>query len=93
MIKVITFDLDDTLWAIGPVIEKANQKMLEWMEQHAPEFGRTYDEAGINGLRDEVMADHPEMLHDLSQIRLTLIELGLSRCGYTISTAGLCCVF
>ena len=87
MIKVITFDLDDTLWAIGPVIEKANQKMLEWMEQHAPEFGRTYDEAGINGLRDEVMADHPEMLHDLSQIRLTLIELGLSRCGYTNSLA------
>ncbi|MCO4838214.1 MAG: HAD family hydrolase [Oceanospirillaceae bacterium] len=87
MIKVITFDLDDTLWSIGPVIENANQKMLEWMNQHAPKFGHTYDEAGINALRDEVMEAHPEMLHDLSKIRLTLIELGLSRSGYTNSLA------
>ena len=31
MIKVITFDLDDTLWAIAPVIDNANRRMLEWM--------------------------------------------------------------
>jgi len=82
MIKVITFDLDDTLWAINPVIEKANQRMLEWMNQHAPKFGQTYDDYGINQLRDEVMADKPHIKHDLSQIRVALIQLGLSRCGY-----------
>lgn len=82
MIKVITFDLDDTLWAIGPVIEAANQKMLEWMSLHAPKFSQKYDEDGINALRDEVIASHPHLVHDLSQIRLALIELGLARCGY-----------
>ena len=85
MINVITFDLDDTLWAIGPVIEVANQKMLEWMQLHAPKFSQTYDDDGINALRDEVFADNPHLLHDLSHIRLTLIQLGLSRCGYTNS--------
>jgi HAD superfamily hydrolase (TIGR01549 family) len=82
MIKVITFDLDDTLWAINPVIEKANQRMLEWMNKHAPKFGQTYDNQGIDQLRDEVMSNKPHLIHDLSQIRVALIQLGLSRCGY-----------
>ena len=82
MINVITFDLDDTLWAIAPVIEKANQRMLEWMNDHTPKFSQAYDHHGINQLRDEVIADNPHLQHDLSQIRVTLIRLGLSRCGY-----------
>ena len=82
MIKVITFDLDDTLWSIGPVIQQANQRMLEWMQQHTTKFNQTYDDQGINELRDEVMINQPHLCHDLSQIRLALIELGLSRCGY-----------
>ena len=82
MIKVITFDLDDTLWAITPVINNANQRMLEWMHQHTPKFSQTYDNHGIDQLRDEVMTNNPHLMHDLSQIRVALIELGLSRCGY-----------
>jgi len=82
MIKVITFDLDDTLWAIAPVIEKANQRMLEWMNDHTPKFSQAYDHQGIDQLRDEVVADNPHLQHDLSQIRVALIQLGLSRCGY-----------
>ena len=82
MIKVITFDLDDTLWAIAPVIEKANQRMLEWMNHHTPKFSQAYNHQGIDQLRDEVVADNPHLQHDLSQIRVALIQLGLSRCGY-----------
>ena len=87
MINVITFDLDDTLWAIAPVIEKANQRMLEWMNDHTPKFSQVYDHHGINQLRDEVIADNPHLQHDLSQIRVTLIRLGLSRCGYDTADA------
>ena len=82
MIKVITFDLDDTLWAIGPAITRANEVMLAWMQQHAPKFSQTYDHTGIDQLRDEVWQQHPEILHDLSQTRIALIQLGLERCGY-----------
>ena len=82
MIKVITFDLDDTLWAIAPVIEKANQRMLEWMNHHTPKFSQAYNHQGIDQLRDEVVADNPHLQHDLSQIRVALIQRGLSRCGY-----------
>jgi len=82
MIKVITFDLDDTLWAIGPVIDTANQRMLVWMNTHAPKFSQTFDNKGIDQLRDEVLAAQPELSHDLSATRIALIELGLKRCDY-----------
>ena len=32
MIKCITFDLDDTLWEIEPVIIKAEIKFEEWLK-------------------------------------------------------------
>ena len=87
MIKVITFDLDDTLWAIAPVIDNANRRMLEWMNENTPKFNQTYDNHGIDQLRDEVMVNNPHLTHDLSQIRLTLIQLGLSRCGYAAAAS------
>ena len=82
MIKVITFDLDDTLWDIGTVITKANTLMLAWMQQHAPKFSQTYDHHGIDALRDEIWQQQPQLKHDLSQSRIALIQLGLERCGY-----------
>ncbi|MDC9720629.1 MAG: HAD family hydrolase [Gammaproteobacteria bacterium] len=85
MIKVITFDLDDTLWAINPVIDKANQRMLDWMNSHAPKFSQTYNHQGIDQLREEIVANKPHLKNDLSQIRVALIQLGLSRCGYEAS--------
>ena len=87
MIKVITFDLDDTLWAIGPVITRANQLMLEWMQLHAPKFSQTYNHQGIDQLRDEVLQRQPELTHDLSQVRIALIQLGLERCGYSAAAS------
>ncbi|MCS5559876.1 MAG: HAD family hydrolase, partial [Oceanospirillaceae bacterium] len=82
MIKVITFDLDGTLWDIGPVITKANTVMLAWMQQHAPKFSQAYDHQGIDALRDEIWQQQPQLKHDLSKSRIALIQLGLERCGY-----------
>ncbi|WP_315982217.1 hypothetical protein [Aliamphritea spongicola] len=36
MIKCITFDLDDTLWAVDPVITHANNTLYGWLDEHAP---------------------------------------------------------
>jgi len=33
-IRAITLDLDDTLWPIWPVIERAEQALHEWLEAH-----------------------------------------------------------
>ena len=35
-IKAITLDLDDTLWPIWPMIERAEKRLHAWLAEHAP---------------------------------------------------------
>ncbi|ASU40423.1 hydrolase [Herbaspirillum sp. meg3] len=35
-IQAVLFDLDDTLWAIEPVLHLAENQLYDWMRQHAP---------------------------------------------------------
>lgn len=35
-IKAVLFDLDDTLWAIDPVISKAETILFDWLKSHTP---------------------------------------------------------
>ena len=51
MIKCITFDLDDTLWEIEPVIIKAEIKFEEWLKRNYPIIS---EELSIQQLRNFV---------------------------------------
>ena len=35
-IEAVFFDLDDTLWEVGPVIERAEQRIYEHLAAHFP---------------------------------------------------------
>lgn len=35
-IQAVLFDLDDTLWAIEPVLHLAESQLYDWLRQHAP---------------------------------------------------------
>ena len=45
MIKVIAFDLDDTLWAVKPVIIRAEKRLDEWLSLTVPDL--KYDVTGM----------------------------------------------
>ncbi len=83
-IKAISLDLDDTLWPIWPVIERAEKALLDWLTQHAPQTAAMF--ASPTALREirEYMAEvmlkqRPDIRHDLSAIRRESIRLALSR--------------
>ena len=38
MIRVIAFDLDDTLWYVGPVIKRAESILADWLEKEVPGY-------------------------------------------------------
>ena len=94
MIKALTFDLDDTLWAVAPVIQRADQHLLAWLKEHAPAFAQRYGISGFGQLRDEILTQQPNLSHHMTRLRLALLTLGLNRCGYseqqakTIAEAG-----
>ncbi len=87
-IKAITFDLDDTLWPVWPVIERAEVALLQWLSSHAPKTARIFQEASNRqNLRNQVLARRPELGHDLSEIRLAMIELALRQSNEPILLA------
>ncbi|MGB0733796.1 MAG: HAD family hydrolase [Pontibacterium sp.] len=83
MIKCITFDLDDTLWAVEPVIDNANATLFKWLAEHAPDFAKKFSVADIPALREEAILRWPEIAHHVSNIRLRLLELGFEKAGYS----------
>lgn len=73
MIRAVTLDLDDTLWAIAPAIVRAEQRMDDWLRRHFPAVATRWSIPRLRELRDRVAAEHPELAHDFSaQRRLSL---------------------
>lgn len=81
-IRAITFDLDDTLWAIDPVIVRAEQRMHDWLAEHYPRLGERYSPDALRALREQVTRQHPELAHDLAALRVESLALAARACGY-----------
>ncbi len=82
MIRVVTFDLDDTLWAVDPVITRANDRLYSWLKAHAPAFCERYQLRDFDTLRRLVVSEHPEWAHSVTAIRLGVLRHGLAESGY-----------
>lgn len=73
---VLSFDLDDTLWPVAPVIAAAEEVLLTWLREHHPGAVVGQGIESMRALRASVAARFPECAHDLSFLRhRTLQEL------------------
>ncbi len=79
VIKIIAFDLDDTLWAVHPVIRRAEEKLGHWLKAETPDLA--YDVHTMRGLRDEVIAQDPSLAHRLTELRRQVIERAMLQSG------------
>ena len=81
-IKVITLDLDDTLWPVWPTIERAEQALQAWLAAHAPATAKLCsDPAERAAIRTWVNQQHVQQAHDLSFLRREAIRESLRRAG------------
>lgn len=81
-IRLITFDLDDTLWPVAPVIVRAEHRMRDFLDQHAPEVYRRLDRDDFARIREAVLEKQPALLHDISTLRRDVLKEALRTCGY-----------
>ena len=81
-IKVITLDLDDTLWAIDPVIRAAEMAMYNWLAQYCPRATARYSPDQMRRHREQLTAERPDLLHDLAATRILSLTALLESCGY-----------
>lgn len=88
MIKVITFDLDDTLWDLGPILKRANQELFSWLTAHASKFNDYYHLDDFDDLRRATEKRFPELAHSVTAVRLRWLEDCLLAAGYDEQEAG-----
>ncbi|TFW17028.1 HAD family hydrolase [Duganella callida] len=65
----LLFDLDDTLWPIGPVIMAAEVSWHAWLATHAPRVAQAFDVAELRARRMALLERRPELVADLYQLR------------------------
>ena len=68
-IRVISLDLDDTLWPVGPVIAAAEHALLDWLRSRHPAAARGHDVSSMRAMRSRVAEEFPERSHDLTFLR------------------------
>ncbi|HZD51456.1 MAG TPA: HAD-IA family hydrolase, partial [Woeseiaceae bacterium] len=81
-IRAITFDLDDTLWEIAPVIRRAEAELWRWLERHCPAVPAKFSAQAAMELREQVLEEHADRCHDFRFLRRTTLCRMLDACGY-----------
>ena len=69
MPRVISLDLDDTLWAIAPVIDAAETALLAWLREHHPRAVHDHDVDSMRQMRARVAERFPDQSHDMTFLR------------------------
>jgi HAD superfamily hydrolase (TIGR01509 family) len=84
---VLSFDLDDTLWPVGPVIAAAERELLWWLRERHPEIVTGHDLESLRALRDGVAQRFPERSHDLTFLRHRALKDLFRAAGHAESLA------
>ena len=82
MIKALTFDLDDTLWDIWPVVERAEVLLHDWLAARYPRISERFTPLQLRDLCEEIAAARPAIAHDRTRLRKDALQLAASRAGY-----------
>lgn len=69
MMKLICFDLDDTLWDFESCLTRAEQELHAWLNQHYPEFAEHHDIESLRDRRRVLLETRPELHHDIGRVR------------------------
>ncbi|MDX1481445.1 MAG: HAD family hydrolase [Woeseiaceae bacterium] len=81
-IRAVSLDLDDTLWAVGPVIRRAERELWHWLGQRYPRIVERYSPDDALELRREAAARHPEKAHDFRYLRRATLARMAVAAGY-----------
>lgn len=86
-LRLITFDLDDTLWDLRPTLLRAEAELQDWMLANCPELPGRFDRDALVALRLELIGERPELKHRISELRRESMRLALQRCGRAAAEA------
>ena len=86
-VQLICFDLDDTLWPCHAVIRAAEDECYAWLDREAPRLTSRYTAEQLREHRFATGRRHPQIAHDLTEVRLRSLSVLLETVGYQAELA------
>jgi putative hydrolase of the HAD superfamily len=86
-IRAICFDLDNTLWEIEPVLNRAERILADWLQARYPRIPERFPAAEILRMRAALLLDEPHQAHDLSYLRRETLARCAEAVGYERNVA------
>ncbi len=81
-LRVITFDLDNTLWNVRTVIDGAERRLVAWLEAEIPAAAAVYrNGADLMAMRSRLIAEQPQLAHDISSLRVAILQQVMRQSG------------
>ena len=81
-VRAVAFDLDNTLWDIAPVIERAEARLHEWLLEHCPRIPERVSLEDMRAARELLAREEPHNAHDFTYLRMTALARHARECGY-----------
>jgi len=81
-VRLITIDLDDTVWPCAPVIQAAEAALYAWLAEQAPRLTAHFDADGLRAHRRALTLARPEVAHDLTAVRRLSLAALLAELDY-----------
>ncbi|MBO3276162.1 HAD family hydrolase [Pseudomonas schmalbachii] len=85
-IRLVTFDLDDTLWDVAPVIHSAEAALRDWLAVNAAMLGPLPIEH-LWAIRAQMLEQEPMLKHRISELRRRILLHALQEAGYPTAEA------
>ena len=73
-IKLLSFDLDDTLWPCKPTIVSAERKLYHWLQQRVPEITDRFDIETLRMNRLDFLRQRQDLVNDMSALRIESLK-------------------
>jgi 2-haloalkanoic acid dehalogenase type II len=86
-VQAIIFDLDDTLWEVGPVIVRAEHALRAFLAERYPRVLEMHTPESMRDLRARMALEHAEMRHDFTWLRLESLRRLARAAGYAEAMA------
>jgi len=81
-LHAVAFDLDNTLWDVGPVIVRAERRLQEWLREHCPRITERLSIEEMRAARERLARSEPHNAHDFTYLRLTALAAHAREYGY-----------
>jgi 2-haloalkanoic acid dehalogenase type II len=79
--RAILFDLDDTLWPIGPVIARAEEQVHAWLAANTPRVAERFSIEELRAARMALLQQQPALHLDLGALRRAGLHAAFAEVG------------